>query len=739
MHASVVIPTHNREQLLNRIIACYALQDCGKEEFELVIVDDGSEDKTHMLFDGLDDISGDGAGPGAARYGSIIEIAKSGWFQPMHVQAGVFIRYIKIRKAGRSTARNVGILFAASPLIIFADDDIFAEPGFIRKHAANHDTDDTHVIMGRVIHTADPDNPFSARWKPKDINRAFLATGNASVLKRHLIEAGLFDEWYTVYGWEDFDLGVHLQEHGLKSVQKKIYGYHYDPSLKRGHKQQPLGLYEKERERGLSAVYFYHNHPLPWVRRFTLVENSWLKTLSNLLGRNNWFLQKETVPLCPGLFRLIVRYKGYFDGVAQGLQAEQAGNKDLLVFSNGPGEVSTWVKPFVEAVKKRPELASSYRVILIMLPCQFGSGTEYRVGRTIEGIEHIIQKREFMRMLITGLGRKKYTFSREGIICSLGGNLMYPVLFRKRVRGRHGLYAYSHNQGWEKAYTTIFVRNSYVKEKYLRRGVAEEKLLVTGDLVYSSLKYLRERSDVRRELGIQKNEKMIAFLPGSREYMTKHIIPIFLKLIDDVCDRVNGIRPYLLKSPYVSFELIAESLNVKEEIKGLKASTGTLHNGSGMHYIDLDSGKRVYILDGQLDYWGRGIDFAVTIPGTNTVQLAYRGIPALIVAPGNKPEVVPIEGAANFVKYIPFFGKYLLQKVILAYADSFPHIALPNIYMNEEILPEMVGILHTDDITRKIQDLLEDDALSAIREKLACFQFDTNPVETILNTIWPPA
>ena len=411
--------------------------------------------------------------------------------------------------------------------------------------------------------------------------------------------------------------------------------------------------------------------------------------------------------------------------------------QDLLIFSNGPGEVSTWVQPVVEALRTRADLSEKFRVILIIQPCQFGSGTEYRVGRTIDGIEQIVEKRTFMRMLLTGIGKRKYSFSREGIIFSLGGNLMYPVLFRKRIRGRHTLYAYSHNPGWEKQYKTIFVRNSYVKEKYLSRGVPEEKLLITGDLVYSSLKFLKQRNEVREELGIGKREKMIAFLPGSREYMTIHLIPIFLKLIDDVCDRVSGIRPYLLKSPYVSFELIEKSLTVKKEIEGLKAATGTLHKNDGMHHIELASGKRVYILEGQLDYWGRGIDFAVTIPGTNTVQLAYRGIPALIVAPGNKPEAVPIEGAVNFVKYIPFIGRYLLKKVILSYADSFPHTALPNIYMKEEILPEMVGILKTDDITGKIQELLADEKLASIRERLSCFQFETSPVDVILRITNP--
>jgi len=736
MNASVVIPTHNREHLLNRILGCYARQEHGTRDFELVIVDDGSEDETHTLFEALHDIARDDPGPAATRYERIIEMAKKGYIKPSRSEGEVFVRYIKILKSGRSTARNVGIAYAVHPLVIFADDDIFVEPAFIRKHAESHDIDDRIVIMGRVIHTADADNPFAARWKLKDINTAFLATGNASVLKQHLIDAGLFDEWYTVYGWEDFDLGVHLQENGLKSAQKKIFGYHYDPSLKRQEIVKPAAVYEKERERGLSAVYFYKNHPLKWVKRFTLVENRWLKGLAILLGRNNWFLKKDTFPRFSGLFRLIVRYKGYFDGVAQGLQDMGEGGKDLLIFSNGPGEVSTWVQPFVEAVKSRADLSHSFRVILIIQPCQFGSGREYRVGRTITGIEHIIEKREFMRMLFTGMGRRKYDFSREGVICSLGGNLMYPVLFRRRIGGRHALYAYTHNPGWEKRYETIFVRNGYIKEKYVNRGVPEEKLLVTGDLVFSSLKFSGERSALRRELNLGRGEKLIAFLPGSREYMTRHLIPVFLAVIDDLCKRVGGIKPCFLISPYISLELVQESLSMEQEIEGLRTESGTLYRENGLYHIQLASGRSVALLEGELDRWGRGIDFAVTIPGTNTVQLAYRGIPALVVAPGNKPALVPIEGAANAVKLIPLFGKFLIKKALLKYAERYPLTALPNIYMNEEILPELVGVLNTDDIIQKIQDLLTDESLAAIRKKLSCFHFDASPVDVILQHIW---
>lgn len=410
--------------------------------------------------------------------------------------------------------------------------------------------------------------------------------------------------------------------------------------------------------------------------------------------------------------------------------------KDLLIFSNGPGEVSTWVKPFVEAVRARADIADTYRVVLIMHPCQFGSGTEHRVGRSIDGIEQIVEKRAYMRMLLTGIGKRRYNFNREGIIFSLGGNLMHPVLFRKRIRGRHQLYAYSHNPGWEKQYKTIFVRNSFVKDRYLSRGVPEEKLVITGDLVYSSLKHLRERNEVRRELGIGKGERMIVFLPGSREYMTKYLIPPFLKVIDDLTDRVSGLKSFLLKSPFISYELIEESLAIGGKIKGVDSITGTLHREDGQQSIHLPSGKRVAILEGQLDLWGRGVDFAVSIPGTNTVQLAYRGIPALVVAPANKPEIVPIEGAANMVKLIPLAGKLLVRLAIKSYIKRYPLTALPNIYMNEEILPELVGVLETDDITRKIQELLTGDALAKIGERLSCFQFETNPADIIVREVW---
>lgn len=258
------------------------------------------------------------------------------------------------------------------------------------------------------------------------------------------------------------------------------------------------------------------------------------------------------------------------------MKMDQSKKKDLIIFSNGPGEVSTWVQPVVEAVRKRRELSSMYRILLIVHPCPFGSGTEGSVARGFDGIEEFIGPGEYLKILFTGLGRRKFRFSREGVIFSLGGDLMHPVLFRKRIKGRHTLYAYTRNHGWAKYYEKIFVRSDYVKNKMLKQGVSREKLKVSGDLVYSSLKFLRPGRDLRKELDIKEGEKMLVFLPGSRDFEVWYMLPIFLKVISGIDDRIRDVKPFLLKSPYISYEFIEKALANGGDIKVAESIPGEL-------------------------------------------------------------------------------------------------------------------------------------------------------------------
>ncbi|MFW6139678.1 MAG: glycosyltransferase, partial [Spirochaetota bacterium] len=677
LYASVIIPTYNRKQLVERVLKYYSLQS--ERRFEVVVVNDGSDDGTSSLFQNLQKMelscrgsesnaqeeagryrSGTGNGQeknkgrrrpdeneaggnrGAEQYyDRIVEIRK-GWWEAPGNAGGTFegynfiqksysrksvsprktsasssspgvaphpfsLKYIELKKSGRSAARNTGVLMAGYPLIIFADDDIFVEPRFVQKHLHSHKEDDRCVVMGKVIHTRNIHNPFSARWKPRDINTAFLSTGNASVLKRYLLHAGLFDEGYTIYGWEDFDMGVNLRQMGLRSVKKRIYGYHY-------HRPErvfsPEAVYRKEKERGFSAVYFYKNHPLRWVKRFTMVHNGVLEAVFRILGFRNWFLSRHRMSYRNPLFVLIVRYKGYFDGITEGRKQYLDNSSlqkpmDLVIFSNGPGEISTWVSPFVEAVKKSG-FGERYRVVLVIHPCQFGSGTEDLVARKLHGVDLVMGPRDYLKLILTGRGKKTYRLKKEGIMVSLGGDLMHPVVFKKRIKGRHSLFAYTNHPGWHKHYQKIFVRDRNVKNAYTSNPQLNKKLVCSGDLVYSSIYSLKEREQVRSQLGLNEAEKMVVFLPGSRGFEVRYMLPVFLKVIADLTEMLPEIKPFFLKSPFVSYEMMQNSLQKAGDIKEADAIPGRIVKGEKMSLIEYAGNRQVGVLEGGLEVWGEG-------------------------------------------------------------------------------------------------------------------------------------
>jgi lipid-A-disaccharide synthase len=415
-----------------------------------------------------------------------------------------------------------------------------------------------------------------------------------------------------------------------------------------------------------------------------------------------------------------------------------SGKKDLIIFSNGPGEVSTWVLPIIDAFRKRNELAAQYRIVLIIHPDQFGSGTEHEVAGKFNGVSYVIRPREYMKLLITGLGKKKLSFKKQGLIFSLGGNLMHPVLFRKRIGGKHLLYAYTNNTGWEQHFEKIFVRNDYVRSKFVSRGVPENKVMITGDLVYSSLKDLKGKNEVRKELQLSNDERMVVFMPGSRMFEAKYMVPIFLKAINDITESVEHLKIFILKSPYISYEFVREALRFGGKIKEVESMPGELITGTrnGKYRIEFAGGKIVQILDKGLEYWGKGIDFAVTLPGTNTIELAYRNIPALVIAPLNKPELIPVEGTAGLLKWVPLIGKPILRMAVIRYIKKFPFASLPNLYTDEEIFPEIAGVIQTEDISRRVIQILGSGEEAEIKKRLNRFHFEHDPADLIVDTVW---
>lgn len=259
---SVVIPTYNRLPILTKCLTALEQQDFD-EDYEVVVVDDGSTDDT------------------------IVFLQKNADRFP-------HVRLILQEHQGAAIARNRGIDEARGETIVFIDSDLVVLPSFLSAHRAKLQDKDRCFTYGRVINTNNFDNPTSEPFKLTDFSAAFFATGNVAIGKKWLIEAGKFDPMFSQYGWEDLELGVRLKKLGLKLIPcPEAVGYHWHPPF---NLAQIPRLIEQERQRGRMGILFYQKHPT-WEVRMMIQRTPLHVILWGLLSLGGLLNERSLAPL----------------------------------------------------------------------------------------------------------------------------------------------------------------------------------------------------------------------------------------------------------------------------------------------------------------------------------------------------------------------------------------------------------------------------------------------------------
>lgn len=273
MFFSVVIPTYNRRPILEKCLRALEQQQIGPSSavagYEIVVVDDGSTDGTVA------------------------------WLQ-QNVEAFPHVVLFEQNHLGPAAARNLGVEKASGDTIIFIDSDLVVLRDFLQHHAEaliaaqqrlGHDRVFTY---GRVVNTCNFADPTSEPFKLTDYSQAFFATGNVAIARHWLITAGLFDTRFTLYGWEDLELGVRLKNLGLSLVKvPEAVGYHWHPPFTL---DQVPNLIDKEIQRGRMGVLFSQKHPTLEVRM--MIQMTWLhRLLWGLLSVGGRLNEKTLAPL----------------------------------------------------------------------------------------------------------------------------------------------------------------------------------------------------------------------------------------------------------------------------------------------------------------------------------------------------------------------------------------------------------------------------------------------------------
>lgn len=278
---SIVIPTFNRAAILMCTIKALAAQTASKDDFEVIIVDDGSTDETSKK----------------------LQTAKEVWGERLTV--------VMQKNKGQGIARNRGVEKAQGNIILFLGDDIFLEKNSVNGHIAFHKKHqkEREGLLGHIDWHPDlPKTPF-LKWLTdgssvlgkygghqfayeklqgkEKANFWFFYTSHISI-KQSLVQKHPFDPVFSGYGWEDIELGYRL----TKEENLDLY---YDANIKAHHfhPMEESALERRMRSIGQSAHALQKKYP-----ELKRVPPTWKKGIFRLLSHPTSlaFLKRQKNP-----------------------------------------------------------------------------------------------------------------------------------------------------------------------------------------------------------------------------------------------------------------------------------------------------------------------------------------------------------------------------------------------------------------------------------------------------------
>lgn len=254
MRATIQLCTYNRAALLARVLdACFD-QTIAQDEYEVVVVDDGSTDETP----------------------AVLETARR--------RATCALTVVTQPNAGLARARNAGIARACGERIIFIDDDVLPIPTFVEEHLRASDRHREFIVRGGAIEVENPDVLPPPIWSIKNYSGNYFWTTNVSVPLATIRAIGGFDESFAEYGWEDIDVGLRLRANGVRAIfHPSALAYHVKP---RPNGASIAKMVAQAQAQARTAVRLVRRHP-NWRARLATGINSVQLRFHSALRRTN--------------------------------------------------------------------------------------------------------------------------------------------------------------------------------------------------------------------------------------------------------------------------------------------------------------------------------------------------------------------------------------------------------------------------------------------------------------------
>lgn len=378
---------------------------------------------------------------------------------------------------------------------------------------------------------------------------------------------------------------------------------------------------------------------------------------------------------------------------------------------NSPGEVATWLAPTLRAVKR--QLPDAITTVFVV-PCAFATGAETKVVRAMPEADRVFSPGDYWSVV---LGRRNRPLAAKsggaGALLYLGGDLVHAVWLARRWHLPALAYV-ERGSRWTRSFREVLVPDEQAKASVLRRGGPEGNVHIVGNLMVDAVGPVSAGHDVVRELGLDAEKPIVAVFPGSRPYEIKLSLPFLLRAVEMVWTDDRDVQCVISLSSFVSSDVLAGAA-----VPGLDGTRLTVASAGRHWLVTTELGFQAVAVQGRPYDVMQVADIALTLPGSNTAEMAAVGLPMVVALPLNVAEKIPLPGAAQYVEKLPLVGKRWKRTLVHRRAAEMPFVAWPNRKARDQVVPEVRGVLRPEDVALEAVQLLRDGRRRrAIRERL---------------------
>lgn len=385
---------------------------------------------------------------------------------------------------------------------------------------------------------------------------------------------------------------------------------------------------------------------------------------------------------------------------------------DILILSNGPGEVTTWVRPVVKAL--RESLGNNralFRISLVLSPCPNGTGKEVAIAQTYPEIDRVQGAEHFFPFLLWGKTAEGWEWGDRGIVIFLGGDQIYPVIIGKRLGYRTLIYAEWEARwlGWVDQFA---VMSATVKERCTPEF--QGKITVVGDLMAEAGAYAETASPP--------DGRQIGLLPGSKAAKLTQGVPLMLAIAQHLHQADPTLRFVLPVAPTLDLPSLAKFADPEQNaiahyFGGVKAA---LVEGNSP-YLVTDDGLKISLHQEFPAYaLFRQCQLCLTSVGANTAELGSLGVPMIVLLPTQQLDAMRAwDGIPGLLANLPGVGSLFARLINGWFLRRKRLLAWPNIWAGEEIVPERIGELDPAEVAQEVLDWLKHpEVLEQMRDRL---------------------